>query len=277
MKDIKDINGDDIALLSESDFKRVIDIIHVDQSEECLENFIKYAVTNKLYAKLLLDGKVDKELENNAKEANKWLDKQANIIKEFILEFKESNESYLNSLKQADTLYKKYMSYFKDEELIRPLDNIEEFNDVLKKSGLIMSEKWQLLKYIAKKNIDLSVEDIDNDLIDKIKKLLESDGNLLDGVNEEKLNFCISLIDMSEEDIKKLNISSDDLIKYQKIPILNNIKLLYEETKNLMSSNNENDKKQIEKNMKELVAFKNSYEFLGENIKQDEEIKQMIQ
>lgn len=261
LKDIADINGDDLALLSDVDFKKVIDIVHVDNEQDCLNTFINYAVINKLYAKFLLDGNVDKELENNAKEANKWLDEQATIIKEFILEFKESNESYLNSLKQSDFLYKKYMNYFDDGELVKPISNIEEFNDVLKKSGLIMNEKWQLLKYIAKRNIDLSVQDDDLDLMSDVDELLKEDGNLLEGISEDKLNFYISLIDMSEEDIKKLNLSNDELIKYQKIPILNSIKELYEEIQDLVKQNNSANEKQIEKKKKELMSFKNSYDF----------------
>ena len=50
LKEIEDINGDDLALLSDEDFKKIIEVVHVNNSEECLDNFIKNAVTNKLYA-----------------------------------------------------------------------------------------------------------------------------------------------------------------------------------------------------------------------------------
>ncbi len=257
LKDIKNINGEDLALLSESDFKKIIEVCNLDNA--CLEKFVDYAVTDNLYAKVLLDGNANEDLTKKAEEAKKWLDEQAKHIVEIITEFKNSNESYLNNLKQSDNLYKKYISYFDNEELIKPLNNIEEFNDVLKKSGLIMSEKWQLLKYIAKKNIDFKENLTESDLMEKIKQLLEQEKDLLEGINEEKINFCISLIDMPEEKVKQLNVSNEELIKYQKIPILNNIKLLYEETIELM--NHEGNEKQIEKNKKELKAFKDSYDF----------------
>ena len=64
---------------------------------------------------------------------------------------------------------------------------------------------------------------------------------------------------MSKNDLKTLNLSNDELIKYQKIPILYNIKLLYEETIELI--NNNSDKKLISKNKKELMEYKSSYDF----------------
>lgn len=261
LKDIKDINGDDISLINEDDFKTIIDVVKFNNSNKILENFIKNAVTNKLYAKLFLEGKADEELTKKAEEAKKWLDEHANNIKEFILEFKESNESYLISLKNSDNLYKKYLDFFAGEELVKPLTNFKEFNDLLKKSGLIMSEKWQLLKYIAQKNIEFSNNTLETDMMEEIKKLLDEEKDLLKGIDEEKLNFCISLIDMPESEVKKLNLKSEDLIKYQKIPILNNIQVLYEETIKLIEENKESNNKQIEKNKKELKAFKSSYEF----------------
>lgn len=261
LKDVEHINGNDIALISENDFKKIIDVAHFNNSEECLKTFIKYAVTSKLYAKLLLDGKVDEDLSTEVEKAKLWLDEQASHIKEFVIEFKESNETYLNNLKLSDNLYQKYLSYFVNDELVKPLSDIEEFNDVLKKSGLIMNEKWQLLKYIAKRNLEFSSFVTSSDMMEEVKKLLEEESYLLEGIDEEKLDFCISLIDMPEYELKKLNLSSDELIKYQKIPILNNIKVLYNETIELINKNSEKNFKKIEKNKKELNAFKSSYDF----------------
>lgn len=261
LKDISEINGDDLALISEENYKKLTEIVNFNDNEDNLNKFIMHAVTTKLYAKLLLDGKVDDELIIRRNKAKEWLDEQANYIREFIVEFKTSNENYLNSLKLSDSLYQKYLAYFSNDELVNPMYNIEEFNDVLKKSGLIMSEKWQILKYISQRNISLKKEGQKKDLLSDIKKLLEDEGDLLDGVTEEQLNFCISLIDMSESDVKKLNLSNSDLIKYQKIPILYNIKILYEETLNLVNKNSYEDRKIIEKNKKELLEFKNSYNF----------------
>ena len=259
LKDIADINGDDLALISEENYRKITEIVNFNNNEENLNKFIDYAVTNKLYAKLLLDGKVNDELKVKTDEAKKWLENQANYIKEFIVEFKSSNESYLNSLKQSDNLYQKYLTFFENDELICPISNGDEFNDVLKKCGLIMSEKWQLLKYVAQKNILLDKKSHKNNIMDDIKRLLDSESYLLNGVNDEQLDFCISLIDMEENKIKSLNLSNDELIKYQKIPILYNIKLLYEETIDMIK--NSEDNKKIEQNKRELIDFKNSYDF----------------
>lgn len=261
LKEIGEINGDDLSLISEENYKKITEIVNFNDNEDNLNKFISRAVNNKLYAKLLLDGKVDDEISAKRNEAKEWLDKQANYIKEFIIEFKTSNENYLNNLKLSDDLYQKYLTYFENNELTEQLLNITEFNDVLKKSGLIMSEKWQLLKYIAQKNISLGRNNKNTSLMSEIKNLLDEEGKILDGISEEQLDFCISLIDMPENDVKKLNLSNDVLIKYQKIPILYNIKLLYEDTLNLIENNSDDDRKKVETNKKELLEFKTSYDF----------------
>lgn len=259
LKEVSAINGDDLALISEENYKRITEIVNFNDNEDNLNKFIMHAVTNKLYAKLLLDGKVDDELEKKSENAKNWLEEQANSIKEFIVEFKLSNENYLKSLKQSDNLYKKYLEYFSNDELVKPIINIEEFNDVLTKCGLIMSEKWQLLKYIAQKNITLSKQGKNKDILDEIKVLLNNEGKLLENITSEQLDFCISLLDMEESKIKSLNLSKDDLIRYQKIPILNDIKVIYEETLDMVKNNG--DKKKIDANKKELKSFKDSFDF----------------
>lgn len=261
LKSVSEINGEDLALISEKDFKEIIEIVSFNDNEDTINKFIEHAVTDRLYAKLLLDGKVDEELKEKTDIAKKWLENQANHIKEFIMEFKLSNESYLNSLKQSDNLYQKYLSYFVNEELVRPIENIDEFNDVLKKSGLIMSEKWQLLKYIIGKNISLSKNNVKDNILNDIKVFLDKEIHLLDNVTDEQLDFCISLIDMDENKLKGLNLTNDELIRYQRIPILHNIKTLYEETLELQK--NKKNSKIIEQNKKDLVDFKNSYLFFN--------------
>ena len=258
LKDVKDINGDDLALISEDNYKKITEIVNFNNNEENINKFINYAVTNRLYAKLLLEGKVDDELKIKTEEAKTWLENQSANIKEFIIEFKTSNESYLNNLKQSDNLYQKYLSYFNGNELICSIINVDEFNDVLKKCGLIASEKWELLKYIAKKNIFLNKNQNKKDEMDEIKLLLDKEKDLLN-ITDEQLDFCLSIIEMDEQKIKKLNLSNTDLIKYQKIAILYNIKTLYEETLDLIKR--KEDKKIIDKNKKDLVNFKNSFNF----------------
>ena len=257
LKKINEINGEDLALISEYDFKKIIEVVRFNDNEEILNKFVEYVVIDRLYARLLLEGKVDSELKEKFEISKVWLEKQANHIKEFVNEFKFSNESYLNNLKQSDNLYQKYVAYFSNEELIYPINNIDEFNDVLKKSGLIMSEKWQLLKYIIEKNLLLSKNKKKEFDLDDIKFFLDKEKYLLDGVNSEQLTFYISLIDMNAKEFKNLNLTNEDLIKAQKISILYNIKILYEETINLMKENKNN--KKIKQNKKDLIDFKNSY------------------
>jgi len=90
---------------------------------------------------------------------------------------------------------------------------------------------------------------------------LDKELHLLENITSEQLDFCMSLIDMDDYQLKSLNLSNSDLIKYQKISILYNIKTLYEET--VEAINLSKDKKIIEQNKRDLIDFKNSFEFFG--------------
>ena len=78
LKQINKINGEDLALISESDFKKIIEVVHFRDNDETLNKFINSVEIDRLYAELLLDGKVDKELEQKIALINQLLNKTCN-------------------------------------------------------------------------------------------------------------------------------------------------------------------------------------------------------
>ena len=73
------------------------------------------------------------------------MDDQVKYIKEYIEDFNNNNKEYYNSLKISDNLYKKYIGFFKNGKLIKPIYNIEEFNEVIK--NVVVDELIDVLDY----------------------------------------------------------------------------------------------------------------------------------
>ena len=153
LKDIDDLKGEDLALLDKDDFMKILEVFNFDEKEEKMKIFFNASVSIKVNQKLVSDGEIDVDNKEQVSTYVNWLNEQIKYIKEYIKDFNNNNKEYYNSLKISDTLYKKYISYFKNDKLIKPIYDIEEFNEVLKKSGIITSEKWQILQYIGEKNI----------------------------------------------------------------------------------------------------------------------------
>ena len=146
LKDIDSLKGEDLSLLSKEEFAQILDAFNFDDKEEKMKIFFNASVSLKVNQKLASDGVIEVNNKTEVDNYVKWLDEQINFIKEYLKDFNENNKEYYNSLKISDNLYKKYISYFKNGKLIKPIYDIEEFNEVIKKSGIITSEKWQLLK-----------------------------------------------------------------------------------------------------------------------------------
>lgn len=273
LKDIDDLVGRDLVLLSKEEFALVMDAFKFDEQEEKIKIFFNASVAIKVNQKLLSDGEIIVNNDEQIESFVRWLDEQARYIREYIHEFNENNKEYYNSLKVSDTLYKKYLGYFKNEKLIKPIYNIEEFNEVIKKTGIITSEKWQLLKYVGEKNIEFhkneevnqkeeKIEYTDEEIFSFVDEILKREEELIKIIDEEVLEQALEIMDAEEETIATLNLSSEDVTKFQKIPILDTMKKLYNDTKILVKDEKDEDARKIEKNMKDLLELVHSYDVI---------------
>jgi len=272
LKDIDDLTGEDLVLLNKDEFAQILEVFKFDEQSEKIKIFFNASVTIKVHRKLLSDGEVITNNENEIDSYIKWLDEQVRYIKEYLRDFNENNKEYYNSLKISDNLYKKYLSYFKNEKLIKPIYNIEEFNEVIKKSGIITSDKWQLLKYVGEKNIEFqknnesnkkeTVEYTDDEIFLFVEEILKREKLLIESITEELVNTSLEVIDYNEEEIGSLNLTEEDVVKYQKIPILDTMKKMYEETKTLVKEDLDRDAVKVEKNLKDLLELVHSYDVI---------------
>ena len=272
LKDIDSLKGEDLSLLSKEEFAQILDAFNFDDKEEKMKIFFNASVSLKVNQKLVSDGVIEVNNKTEVDNYVKWLDEQINFIKEYLKDFNENNKEYYNSLKISDNLYKKYVSYFKNDKLIKPIYDIEEFNEVIKKSGIITSEKWQLLKYVGEKNIEFQkkqeankeekIEYSDEEIISFVESILAREKNLILSLNEELINTSLSMLEYDDEKIASMNLTEEDIVRYQKVPILDTMNKMYQETKSMLKTDEDKDALKIEKNLKDLLQLVDSYDVI---------------
>lgn len=267
LKDIDSLTGEDLVLLSKEEFLNVLESFKFDDIDEKMKIFFNASVQIKVKQRLISDGEI--EVNNDVNSYIKWLDEQVKYIKEYIDDFNQNNKEYYNSLKISDSLYKKYIEYFKNDKLIKPIYNIEEFNEVIKKSGIITSDKWQLLKYVGEKNIEFQkkneanknevVEYTEEEIISFVESILNRERELIDSITEDMITESMEVLDYDEDTIQEKNITDKDIVKYQKVPILDTLNKMYQETKNMLKDEKDEYAFKIEKNLKNLNELVDSY------------------
>lgn len=273
LKDIDDLKGEDLALLDKDDFMKILEVFNFDEKEEKMKIFFNASVSIKVNQKLASDGEIDVDNKEQVSTYVNWLNEQIKYIKEYIKDFNNNNKEYYNSLKISDTLYKKYISYFKNDKLIKPIYDIEEFNEVLKKSGIITSEKWQILQYIGEKNIDFArkseadkkndiIEYSDEEILSFVDSILIREKNLINNITSDILKTSLEIMDYDDEKLEKMNLTNDMLVKYQKVPILDTMNKMYKETKMMLREDKDSDAIKIEKNLKDLLELVDSYDVI---------------
>ena len=270
LKDTNDLKGEDLVLLSKEDFAKILNTFNVDNKEEKMKKFFNASVEIKVFQRLISDGEIEIENKDSINSYIKWLDKQVDFIKEELNDFNKNNKDYYNSLKTSDKLYKKYLNCFKNDKLVKPINDIEEFNEVLKKSGIITSDKWKILKYIGEMNMkllnnnseideNLSIKEQDEDIMKSVELILSQEKKVLSDINEEMIKKSLEFIESSEDAINNMKLNEEKVVLYQKIPILDMMKKLYEETKELLTKDMDKDAVKIENNFKDLVKLVDSY------------------
>jgi len=267
LKDVDSLTGEDLVLLSKEEFLKVLETLKIDDVEEKMKIFFNASVQIKVKQRLISDGEI--EISANVDSYIKWLNEQVKIIKEYIDDFNKNNKEYYNSLKISDTLYKKYINYFKNGKLVKPIYNIDEFNEVIKKSGIITSDKWQLLKYVGEKNLEFHkkneankkeiIEYTDEEIISFVENILNREKDLISNINEDLIKTSMEFLDYDEETIVKNNITDKDIVIYQKIPILDTLNNLYKETISMLKNEKDEYAFKIEKNLKNLNELVDSY------------------
>ncbi len=265
LKDIDSLKKEDLVYLEEEDYKKILEVLNIENIDNKIKEFLNKKNIILEYQKQISGEQIDIDMKDVDK-ALDYFEHELNYIKEYIRDFNDNNKEYYNSLKTSDNLYKKYLEYFKNNKLIKPIYNIEEFNEVIKKSGIITSEKWQLLKYIAQRNLefkknsndDEKIEYSDDEIITFAEEIIKNEESLLKEITPEKVIESLNILEEDETKIKK-TYKEDDIIKYQKIPVIDTLNKILKETKELLKKEKDEDATKIEKNLKEILELVDSY------------------
>ena len=270
LKEVKELEGVDLTLLDDNDFSNILDTFNFDNKDIVMNKFKETKKKILDYQNRISDGEVDVLEEERA--LVKWLDSQAKYIREYFDDFNDNNKEYYNSLKISATLYDKYLSYFKNGKLIKPIYDVDELNEVIKKSGLITSDKWKLLKYIGEMNMDLeknkendkekNLKYTDDEILSFVKSILNRESKLIKSINDKILNDALNVLDYDEEKLKSMNLNSKSLVKYQKIPIIDAMNKIYKETLDMLREDRDEDAKKIEDNLNDLLQLVDSYDII---------------
>lgn len=253
-----EITLEKILVFSEEDIKTIIDIVLKERSGSFFRAFLLYKPLIESFDKLK-----DKYGENfeapQYKEALRWLNELLNKINNYINSFETLNKDYIANLKEESVLYRKYYNMFNGEKLIVPVDNFDEFNNLLNLLNLNEEEQGQVKMIIGMENIrlftnsnsqeEIIVEEIkdnikkekevkENMFVLEAKKIISSEQELINSTNNDEFEKYLAH-----------SISSDDenLVKYQIVSVL---LALHEE---LLKYDNFKDDEKIAANIMENV------------------------
>ena len=86
--------------------------------------------------------------------------------------------------------------------------------------------------------------------------------NLINNITEDIIKTSLEILDYDDEQIEKMNLNNDMLVKYQKVPILDTMNKIYKETKEMLKEDKDSDALKIEKNLKDLLELVDSYDVI---------------
>ena len=70
------------------------------------------------------------------------------------------------------------------------------------------------------------------------------------------------MLEYDDGKIASMNLTEEDIVKYQKIPILDAMNKMYQETKSMLKTDEDKDALKIEKNLKDLLQLVDSYDVI---------------
>ena len=245
-------------------------------------------------------------------EASKWLNDIVSKVNRYLKSIKDINSEYVDSLREENQLYTKYYNLFNGNELIRPIENLKEFNNLLNTLIFNNHEKYEIKKFIGISHIRLLSKEYNNSMADDLDKYkviikgkkekyheiynmllsekdinMESDtGALAKKINKDEYDIieALSVIFMEQvlDDVKedKLKVS-EAILKLEDIILYSNKVKKDDNELNSVDNSIVQEAKNILHNEKELVNSINEEEFgkylaQSMNEENDESIKYQI-
>lgn len=157
-------------------------------------------------------------------DAIKWLNELVKRTNKYLVNFEMRNKEYINSLKQDSLIYKKYYDMFNGGNLISPIIDLDEFNELVDKMNFTDEEKGKLKKKVGIDNIrllrsnqDVEKEEVKEEVADltveETNKIQEEITPNLENATEKDAESNIK----EDIDINKENDTNEDVLFAKKI------------------------------------------------------------
>ncbi|MDD2409639.1 MAG: hypothetical protein PHD03_02855 [Bacilli bacterium] len=147
---------DNIVKINDQDYSNILEEMGEEDILTLTENFSKNKEIIKLYQEIT-------STHGNVAEApqyNKAIEEIKKItfqISNYLTQFKNEQKGHISSLEEVLESYNKYANKFKIGELIEPIFDMNDFNDMLNKCGLDLTTKSAIKKEVGKLNYSLVI------------------------------------------------------------------------------------------------------------------------
>ena len=151
------IKIEDLLKFTNADFSRIMEIMGEENIAKLTEKFDESIEIINLHNSLV--GDLDKiPVATQYEESQKWLNQICDVITKHIFIFETDPSENIRILENTISSLKNFTSLFKGGELTTPVFDLDNFHDLLNKSGLELSTKVAAKKAIGQANYNLVVK-----------------------------------------------------------------------------------------------------------------------
>ncbi len=203
-----EIKLEDLVSFSDAEIETLFSALDSEKKDILFKTYNVYKPLFEMYQKIKNKFEGDFEAPQY-NEASKWLNDIVYKINRYLKINNAPSDEFINSLKERNALYTKYYSLFNGNVLVKPVDDFQEFNDLLDELNFNDNEKYEIKKFIGIGHIKLlTKKQDDNKELDKYKVIIKS--------KKEKYQETYELLSKEEGlDIDNANIN-DLTNKYNK-------------------------------------------------------------
>lgn len=235
-----------------------MEIMGEENIAELTEKFDDCLKIEKLYNNIVGD-LAEIPASDQYEEVKLWLKKIGDVISTHIRIFKIDQSENIKILEKSILDLKKYYDLFKGGELSTPILDIDEFHDLLNKSGFDIQTKVEIKKAIGKENYNLIYENKTKEsLISKYQTIYSDKESIYyediiliqSFLKEKKLTLSL------EESINQINIIKEELKEINHKNIIKSVETIL--LKRELDSFNVDNEEEVIQNIETILnQFKN--------------------
>lgn len=159
----------DLVSFNDEEIKTIFECLDNEKKDILFKTYNVYKPLVEMYEKIKNKYEGDFEAPQY-NEASKWLNDIVDKINYYLKNTQNSNAEYIDSLKKEAELYTKYYNLFNGNELVKPVNDLKEFDELLNKLNFNDHEKYEMKKFIGISHIKLLSEDYNSIMSEDLEK-----------------------------------------------------------------------------------------------------------